>query len=214
MQSSRAPYARAVPDQAEVLDLYQRGVEAITAQVADWTDADWSRPACGTWNGTELAGHLVTVIDWYHAWLDRGLAGITDPAFPIDALDTETGAALGTLHAGTGPDRIVTFTASANRYAQRLVAHWDTPFAYPRGAVTAGLHAGVAAVEWHVHAWDFASAAGRAYEPQNADALFLAAARCQLAVLGGTREQLGLRVARFTARRDPWRQLLRRMGRI
>ena len=202
-----------MPDQAEVLDLYQRGVDAISAQVDGWTDADWARPACGSWNAIELAGHLVTVIGWYHAWLDRGLAGITEPAFAIDALDAETVAALRTLPDGTGPYRLETFTASAHRYAARLVAHWDAPFAYPRGAVTAGLHAGVAAVEWHVHAWDLASVRGRAYEPEHADTLFLAAARCQLAVLGGTRGRLGLRLARLAARRNPWPQLLHRMGR-
>lgn len=202
-----------MPSDEDPLGQYLRGVDAVGEQVAGWSEDDWAQPACGTWTATDLAGHLVTVIHWYHAWLDRGLAGITEPAFPIIALDTETGKALRALPDGTGPDRIAIFTASARRYAERLDAHWDAPFAYPRGAVTAGIHAGVAAVEWHVHAWDFAKSSGRSYTPKDADTLFLAAARCQLAILGGTREKVGLRVARAAARRSPWESVLRRMGR-
>jgi uncharacterized protein (TIGR03083 family) len=202
-----------VSDRRHVEELYASGAAAIASVTAGYSDADWSRPACGRWTGTELAGHLVTVIGWYHDWLDRGLAGIIEPAFPIDSLDTATVAALATLPDGTGPDRIATFTAEAQRYADRLVAHWDAPFAYPRGTVTAGLHAGVAAVEWHVHAWDFATASGRNHEPEHADRLFLAAARCQLSLLGGVQARAGLQAARLAAHRRPWEQLLHRMGR-
>lgn len=193
--------------------LYRAGLEAITRITTDWTPETWSAPACGVWTGTDLAGHLVTVIGWYHDWLDRGLAGDTEPAFPVDALDTETVAALAALPAGTGPERIATFAADAARYADRLVEHWDAPFAYPRGRVTAGLHAAVAAVEWHVHAWDLATAAGGTHEPDHADALLVEVARCQLAIVGGLRARAGMQAVRLAARRDPWAQILRRMGR-
>jgi hypothetical protein len=198
---------------ATVLGLYRSGVEAIRDQVDGWDDARWAQPVCGVWSGTDLAGHLVTVIGWYHDWLDRGLAGETTPVFPIDALDTETIAALTALPSGSGPERIATFAADAGRYAYRLTEHWDAPVAYPRGLVTAGLHAGVAAVEWHVHAWDFARAAGAGYEPADAGALLVAAARCQLTADGGIRSRVGGPLARVAARRSPWGQLLRRMGR-
>ena len=202
------------PTQAEVLAQYREGADAVVATVAGWDDAQWAEPACGEWSGTDLAGHLVTVIGWYHSWLDRGLAGDLDPVFPIAALDTETVAALAALPAGSGPARIDEFRASADAYAARLGEHWDAPFAYPRGLVTAGLHAGVAAVEWHIHAWDLAQAAGGDHEPADAEGLFLAAARCQLAVAGGLRERAGMQAARLAARRRPWHQLLQRMGRV
>jgi hypothetical protein len=189
-------------------------VDAVVAIVAGWDDAQWAAPACGVWSGTDLAGHLVTVVGWYHSWLDRGLAGNCDPVFPIAALDAETVAALAALPAGSGPARIDEFRASALAYAVRLGEHWDAPFAYPRGVVTAGLHAGVAAVEWHVHAWDLAQAAGGDHQPADPAGLFLAAARCQLAVAGGLRERAGVQAARVAARREPWRQLLGRMGRV
>ena len=202
------------PTQADVLAQYREGVDAVVATVAGWDDAQWAEPACGEWSGTDLAGHLVTVIGWYHSWLDRGLAGDLDPVFPIAALDTETVAALAALPAGSGPARIDEFRASADAYAARLGEHWDAPFAYPRGLVTAGLHAGVAAVEWHIHAWDLAQAAGGDHEPADAEGLFLAAARCQLAVAGGLRGRAGMQAARLAARRRPWHQLLQRMGRV
>jgi len=202
------------PTQADVLRQYREGVDAVVATVAGWDDAQWAEPACGEWSGTDLAGHLVTVIGWYHSWLDRGLAGDLDPVFPIAALDTETVAALAALPAGSGPARIDEFRASADAYAARLGEHWDAPFAYPRGLVTAGLHAGVAAVEWHIHAWDLAQAAGGDHEPADAEGLFLAAARCQLAVAGGLRGRAGMQAARLAARRRPWHQLLQRMGRV
>ena len=87
------------------------------------------------------------------------------------------------------------------------------PFGYPRGTVTAGLHAGVAAVEWHVHAWDFAHAVDLEYAPADAGVLFVAAARCQMAMLGGFRGRAGVRAAKLAARRNPWEQLLQHMGR-
>jgi uncharacterized protein (TIGR03083 family) len=204
----------ASPTRAAVLAQYREGVAAIDAGVAGWDDADWARPACGVWTGTDLAGHLVTVIGWYHDWLDRGLDGRCEPAFPIEELDARTVAAVAALPGGTGPDRIATFVASAAAYSTRLVEHWDAPFAYPRGRVTAGLHAGLAAVEWHVHAWDLCRAAGGDHEPSDAAGLFLAAARCRLAVVGGLKARVGVRAAIAASRREPWVQLLRRMGRV
>lgn len=203
----------ALPTQDAVLTQYREGVAAVSDAVGGWDASDWARTACGVWTGTDLAGHLVTVIGWYHDWLDRGLDGRVAPAFPIAELDEQTAAALASLPDGTGPDRIATFVASADAYATRLVEHWDAPYPYPRGRVTAGLHAGMAAVEWHIHAWDLAHAAGEDHQPRDAAGLFLAAARCQLAIVGGLRERVGLRAAAAASERDPWSQLLHRMGR-
>ena len=199
--------------QDAVLAQYREGVAAVGAAVEGWADADWDRPACGVWSGVDVAGHLVTVIGWYHGWLDRGLAGQSEPAFPIAELDARTAAALATLSEGPGPDRIDAFVAAADAYAVRLAEHWDTPYGYPRGSVTAGLHAGVAAVEWHVHTWDLRRSVGADHVPSDPAGLFLGAARCQLAIVGGLRARVGLRAASAASKRDAWPQLLRRMGR-
>ena len=200
------------PDVA-VLQQFRAGVDGVVGVTSGFDDEQWAEPACGVWSGTELAGHLVTVIGWYHDWLDRALDGRAEPVFPIAELDAHTKTALAALPPGSGPDRIAEFADSAERYAIRLADHWDVPFGYPRGTVTAGLHAGVAAVEWHVHAWDFAHAAGLDYVPAAADVLFVAAARCQMAMLGGFRGRAGVRAAKLAARRNAWEQLLQHMGR-
>jgi uncharacterized protein (TIGR03083 family) len=189
-----------VPSDAEVLTLYHDGVEVIGRLVEDWDAAQWARPACGGWTGTDLAGHLVTVIGWYHTWLDRALAGDASPEFPIDELDAQAA--------------IAPFRAEAERYATRVAEHWDVAYGYPRGSVTAGLHVAVAAVEWHVHAWDLARAAGGDHTPTDPAPLFLAAAHCRLAADGAMKARLGMPVARLAARRDPWHELLHRMGRV
>jgi hypothetical protein len=177
-----------VPSDAEVLGLYRSGVDAI--------------------------GRLVTVIGWYHSWLDRALAGDASAPFPIADLDAQTASSLAALRAGSGPDRVATFVAEAERYATRVAEHWDVPYGYPRGTVTAGLHAGVAAVEWHVHAWDLAHADGGDHAPDDPAALFLAAAECELSAGGKLKARLGMPVARLASRRDPWRELLHRLGRV
>lgn len=202
-----------MPADDAVLQLFRNGVANVETVTTGWSEADWDRPACGTWTGIDLAGHLVTVVRWYHQWLDRGLAGTTDPMFAISDLSRETARALNALEAGDGPSRIATFRSDADRYASRLVEHWDAPFTYPRGLVTAGLHAGVAASEWNLHAWDFAHSAGLDFEPVDAERLYTATAACLMAVTGGVRGRVGMRVADRIARRRAWLDLLRRSGR-
>jgi hypothetical protein len=79
--------------------------------------------------------------------------------------------------------------------------------------VTVGLHAGVAAAEWHLHTWDLAGAAGKSHRPSDPHTLFLATATCMLAAQGGLRARLGSKLVPGLAKRDPWGQLLRRSGR-
>ena len=158
------------------------------------------------WDGTDLAGHLVTVIAWYHDWLDRSIAGDATPAFDASTLDQQTARSLAALPAGTGPGRIAVFAASARRYARRLTDHWDVPFGYPRGTVTAGLHAALAGWEWHVHAWDLATAAGRDHRPPDAEALYTAGMDCYATATGAD--------PRVADPPDAWRELLRRTGRV
>jgi uncharacterized protein (TIGR03083 family) len=203
----------AAVDRATVLPLYREGVDAVARVVDGWDDAQWSAPACGAWSGTDLAGHVLTVIGWYHSWLDRAEAGDATAAFPIGRLDDETARSLAALPDGTGPERIAEFVREATRYADRLDTHWDLPFGYPRGTVTAGRHAGLAASEWHLHAWDFARAAGGDHRPQDATTLYEAGAECLLAAEHGLAADLKSRLAPFAAKRNPWEQILRRSGR-
>jgi uncharacterized protein (TIGR03083 family) len=196
----------------DVLAMFREGVDAFGAEAARLDDAGWARPACGEWDATQLARHLLSVIGWYHDWLDRAEAGDPSPAFPIEAIDEATARSLAEVGDVPGPEATERFRERAERYATRLVDAWDLPFGYPRGMVTAGLHAGMAAVEWHAHTWDLARSNGRDHVPSRPDLLFVAAADCQAAVTGGLGAALD-EPAPLRDRRDPWRDLLERTGR-
>ncbi|MBV9952229.1 MAG: maleylpyruvate isomerase N-terminal domain-containing protein [Acidimicrobiia bacterium] len=198
---------------AEVLALFNEGVDAFCAEAARLDDAGWARLACGEWTATQLARHVLSVIGWYHDWLNRAEAGDASPAFPIEELDQHTARSLEQIGDMAGPDATERFRERAVLYAGRLVDHWNLPYGYPRGTVTAGLHAGVAAVEWHAHTWDLARSNGRDHVPSRPDRLFLAAADCQAAVAGGLKGAALDKLAPLGARREPWRELLKRLGR-
>lgn len=194
-----------MPFDPAVFALFRAGVAGIAGVVDGWTDSDWARRACGAWTGTDVAGHLVNVITWYHDWLDRGIAGDRTPPFGIEELDRATASSLAALPAGTGPERVAEFCHGADAYATRLVEHWDTPFAYPRGEVTAGLHCALAAWEWHLHAWDLASGSTEKYRPDNSAVLYHRGMDCYAAATGAD--------PRVVEVPDPWLELLRRTGR-
>jgi hypothetical protein len=194
----------------EVLALFREGVGAFGS--AAQQETDWSRSVCGEWDATQLTRHVLAVVGWYHDWLDRAERGDASPAFPIDDLDARNARDQADMaaHGGlSGPEATKRFRARASDYADRLVGTWDLPFGYPRGTVTAGLHAGMAAVEWHVHTWDLS----HDHVPSRPDRLFLAAADCQAAVTGGLEGAALERLAPPGAKRDPWAELLKRLGR-
>jgi len=200
-------------DPIDVLPVYRDGVESVASVVREWDLTDWQRPACGDWTGEDVAAHLLGVVRWYHAWLDRALAGETNPPFPVTDLALENARTLEAIEPGPAPERLVEFRAEAERYARRLADTWDLEYGYPYGTVTAGLHAGVAAAEWHLHAWDLATAAGADHRPRDPARLFIASASCMLTATGGLPARMSIPLLPTVARRDPWGQLLRRSGR-
>jgi len=174
----------AVVSPDEVLGLYREGVQAVCLLAGELRPGDWTAPTpCTAWRAEQLAGHLRSVAAYYQRWLDQALdndlarmmAG--DPPGPVleQALARYNAAALAALPAASGPEHIAAFRQLALAYARRLPAAWEQPFFAYRGRwFSAGDHAGVAAAEWHLHAWDLASSASRPYRP--ADPGLLAAA--------------------------------------
>jgi hypothetical protein len=189
-----------------VLALYREGVDAIASARVD----DWDRTVCASWSACDLAGHLLCVIGWYHSWLDAAERGDSAPPFPAAELATRNDAALGELPAGNGPERVERFAAEAARYAARLPTQWDMAYGFPYGTITACLHAGVAAGEWHLHAWDLT---GGEHRPSDPAALFVAVASGMTAARGGLMAKAQGAMVPLASRRKPWEQLLRRSGR-
>ena len=131
---------------------------------------------CRLWrvDGQELARHVLAVARWYHDWLDRAERGDAAPPFAVTELAVRNAAELEGLSGLDGPEAVGRFVPVAGAYRARLPARWDLPYGYPRGTVTAGLHAGTAACEWHLHAWDLAHASGHGHRPSDPAALYAA----------------------------------------
>jgi uncharacterized protein (TIGR03083 family) len=193
---------------------YDEGVSAVIDIAGRFTEEDWDKPTpCPAWNATELAGHLQVVATWYHQWLDRTVAGDATPAFTAGHLPTENAAAVDGLPPTSGPERVAGFAQLARAYAKRLPERWNLPYGYPRGTVTAGFHAGVAALEWHVHAWDLGQAVGYEHHPEDPELLATAGAESELRWrLGWLRPALPI-VKRVAASGDAWRRVLKGSGR-
>lgn len=193
--------------------LYREGVDAVERAGSTLTDAGWSQIICGRWSGTDTARHLVAVARWYHEWLERALDGDASPPFPGADLDRRNDEALLGVADLTGPAALSEFASTARSYLSRTSQHWDLPYGYPFGSVTVGLHCGVAAAEWHLHAWDLTSGGPNRHRPEQPGALFLAAGTCVAEAQGGVRGRLLRWLLPLGARRRPWSTMLERSGR-
>jgi uncharacterized protein (TIGR03083 family) len=156
-------------DPAAGLAAYRAACSGFAAVAADVGADDWSRPsACDGWSALDVVGHVVCVARWHHEWLDRAEAGNRSPPFPLSELAERNAAALSALEISAGPDRVTAFVELTVAYADRVAAHWDLPYTYPPGTVSAGVHAVLAAGEWQLHAWDLAGAIDRDHHPDAA----------------------------------------------
>lgn len=198
----------------DVSDLYRDGVRAVGAVTGALTPEQWGMPVCGSWSSTITVRHLVAVAGWYHRWLDRAENGDLSRPFPAADIDTRNEAELARHDDLDGDEAVDVFTESATAYLERVRLDWDRPYSYPFGTVTAGLHAGIAATEWHLHAWDLSGPTGERHTPARPDQLMMAAGLAVAEAEGGVRGVLTRRVLPVVARRSPWEALLRRSGRV
>ena len=205
------PLAAPVVAETDAPVAYYDGVRAILQIAAQFTSATWDAPTtCPEWRAADLAGHLRCVADDYHEYLDdapvsrlsRLMATGAQPQSIARKLARQNAAELAALPEVPPEEHIVAFARSATRYAARLGPLLRLPHHSYRGRVisVAGM-AGVACVEWHVHAWDLASALGIIYRPADPEAV-LAAWRSGI-------PQLPLR-----SDEDPWAAVLRSAGRL
>ena len=197
----------------EVLQLYDEGVDAYAGLAGELTGEGWGRSACGEWDASALTRHVAAVAGWYHEWLDRAERGDAAPPFGGADLATQNALALDALAETSGPAALELFVSRARSYRERLPGTWDLPYGYPRGTVTAGLHAAVAACEWHLHAWDLARSGGSGHRPSDPDALYRGAGACLAKAEGGLKGRIAAVLVPVGARLSPWEALLRRSGR-
>ncbi len=117
-----------------------------------------------------MAGHVLAVVRWHHAWLDASLDGATEPPWPAAELPRRNAEELVALEGADGlaggRARIDAFARLAGEYADRITPILDAPYVYPGGRVTVGVHARLVVGEWHLHAWDI----DRSHRPSDDDA--------------------------------------------
>lgn len=196
-----------------VSHLYVDGVESVERVTSSYDRSVWELPACGHWTGTQTARHVLAVSRWYHEWLDSAIAGDASPPFLASEIDHRNDRALIDIGEMSGPDAVKEFQETATSYLDRAVDHWDLAYGYPFGTVTVGLHLGVAATEWHLHAWDLSHGSEHRHRPQQADALFAAAGMCLAETQGGLAGTALRLLIPIGARRKPWSTILERSGR-
>ncbi len=187
------------------------GIRAIVEIAGQFTGASWNAPTtCPEWRAADLAGHLRCVVEDYHEYLDdapvsrlsRLMATGAQPQSIARKLARQNAAELATLPDVPPAEHIAAFARSATRYAARIGPLLRLPHHSYRGQVisVAGM-AGVACVEWHLHAWDLASAVGISYRPADPDAVLLA-------------WLTGIPSVVPAFERDPWLAVLRASGRL
>lgn len=180
--------------------VYLDGVKNLLAVGSRLEPADWDRPsACAGWTCRDVAGHVLCVVRWHHDWLDTALGGVGGPPMWVaKELADRNQRALESLEITDGPSRLAAFDVSAHRYADRLASSWGTPYLFPGGRVSAGLHALLAAGEWHLHAWDLGETT------QSCPAPLVSVVRDAWVLLGRD----------ISADADPWTALMQASGRI
>lgn len=159
-------------------------MHAIVQIAARFTADDWDAPTpCADWRAADLAGHLRCVADDYHEYLDdapvsrlsRLMATGARPEAITKKLARQNAAELAALPDAGPREHIAAFAESAGRYAARLDPLLALPHHSYRGRlITVAGMACAACVEWHVHAWDLASALGHDYRPADPEAVLAA----------------------------------------
>jgi len=201
------------PDQRTVEALYRAGTAAIEDITSSFTDDDWRAPACGEWDAADTVRHLVGVVDWYHDWLDRALDGDAAPPYPESEFDRRNAAAITSLHDLDGPAAAARFVERSTAYLDRASTAWDLSFGFPAGTVTVGLHVGIAATEWNLHAWDLTAGRAERHRPTSPTELFTAAGAAMSRARGGVQGRLLGFAVPMAARRSPWQTILKQSGR-
>jgi uncharacterized protein (TIGR03083 family) len=204
------PLAAPVLAAAGALTAYHDGIAAIARLAAGFAGDAWSLPTpCPEWRAADLAGHLRCVADNYHEYLDDApvsrLARLMGTGAHQETialkLARQNAAELAALPDVAPEEHIAAFAESARLYAARIgPLLWLPHHGYRGRVITVAGMAGMACVEWHVHAWDLARALGRDYRPAD-----------PRAVLSGWLE--GIPQLPVPVFGDPWLAVLRASGR-
>lgn len=153
------------PQREPTLTAVQAGIEAVTA-VAETARPDAATP-CSGWRVLDLVRHLEAIAGAYLLWTGSAVGGRVAKLRRAEELSRYNAlmlARLPELDLAAHGDR---FRLLATDHVRLARVTWSIPMLEtPDGVVLdVGRHAGVVAIEWHVHTWDLARAGGRDYAP-------------------------------------------------
>lgn len=193
------------PDRDAILAAVRDGIEALGSRIADVPPQ--APTPCADWSALDLVRHLEAIAGAYLLWAGSAVGGRVARLRTGRDLHAYNTLMLDRLPDLSVLDHARRFRDLADDHVRLARVTWTIPMLEtPDGTVLAvGRHAGVAAVEWHVHAWDLGRAAGGGHRPDAATLPVLTAAWDQtLAEITGTDRDPG---------QDDWTSILVASGR-
>jgi hypothetical protein len=164
---------RVRPDVAAIQRALASGA-AATESVTLGHDGDPT--PCALWSLRDLVRHLEIIAGAYVLWVGAAIGGRVGTLRMGGAQDAWNAELLARLPARDTAAHRARFAALAGDHRRLVAAAADLPMFELAGGArwTVGDHAGVVALEWHVHAWDLAAAAGQIHRPAPDDVATLA----------------------------------------
>ena len=194
------------PDVATTLAVVEAGIAAVAEAIAAVGDPD-APTACSHWCAIDLARHVEAIAGAYLLWAGSAVGGRIARMRTGADLHRYNEVMLERLPRLSMAEHRRRYDALATDHVRLARATWSLPMVQtPDGTVLdVGRHAGIVAIEWHVHAWDLARAGGGDHVPTGAapDVLVEAWDDVMAEVTGTERP----------AADRPWPSLLRACGR-
>lgn len=155
------------PDRDAVLAAVRTGISAIVS-VVDAADPEAATP-CAQWDVHDLVRHVEAIAGAYLLWTGSAVGGRIARMRTGEDLARYNALMLDRLPRLALPVHARRFAAMATDHVRLAGATWDMPMLEtPDDAILdVGQHARLAALEWHVHAWDLAQSRGATHEPDD-----------------------------------------------
>ncbi len=184
----------------------EAGIVAVETAAAG---SDPGHPtACPAWTVHDLVRHLEAIAGAYVLWVGAAIGGRVGALRTPDALRAYNDRMLQRLPQLPTEQHLERFRALADDHRRLVGAGWEQPMLRTPGdtVLRVGDHGGVAALEWHLHAWDLGGPSGGAHRP-SAHVLESLCATWDDALVDVTDTM------RDTSE-EPWQSLLTATGRI
>lgn len=156
------------PDRDATLAAVVAGTEAVVRAARDGRP-DAASP-CAGWDALTVIRHLEGIAGAYLLWTGSSLGGRIARMRTGEEATSYNAAILARLPVLGLDQHLDRYVALAADHVRLARVTWTTPMLETPDDVllSVGQHAAVAAVEWHVHAWDLARSQGRRHEPDPA----------------------------------------------